>query len=146
MASPLYQVLTAFAPNRIGLGDNFDPMGLQRALNALGLSLRRMYWLTATMVGLVFAVEITVALFYLHEPSVLMGLAAAIGVTIWGAVDRMGRLAHEMAETNLLVILGDKLTPEMLGRIVQALVDGLRRDKARKKSPSRVRANGVPGP
>jgi hypothetical protein len=119
----LHEVLTRFAPNLIGLGDNFDPKGLRRALDGLLTNLRRMYWITATMVGVVFCIEISVAVMFSQNPAVLVGLAAAIGVTIWGAVDRMGRLAQEMAKTNLVVILADRLTSEMLERIVQSLVD-----------------------
>jgi hypothetical protein len=131
MASRLYEVLTEHAPNRLGLGDDFDPIGFRQDLGGVIVDLRRMYWMTAMMIVVVFCVEIAVGLFYREDPTILAAIAAAVGVTVWGAVDRMGRLTREMAQTNLTVILSERLAPEMVERIVQSLLDGLKRDSGK---------------
>jgi hypothetical protein len=128
MALSLYDFLIKHAPNRLGLGDNFDPIAFQRDLGSVAADVRRMYWMTAIMIASVFCIEVAVGLFYHNQPFVLGGIAAAIGVTIWGAVDRMGRLAREMAQTNLVLILSERLTSEMIARTVQTLLDGFKRD------------------
>ena len=60
----------------------------------------------------------------------MAGIAAAIGLTIAGGIDRMSRLAREMARTDLLVVLSEQLTPEHLDKIVQVLLGA--RTKKRK--------------
>jgi hypothetical protein len=126
MVSRLYDVLTKHAPNRLGLGDNFDPIGLRQDLGGVIIDLRRMYWMTAVMIAVVFLVEIALVLRYHEDPPILAAVGAAIGVTIWGSVDRMGRLAREMAQTNLVVILSERLTSDMVERTVQSLLDALK--------------------
>jgi hypothetical protein len=125
MSARLNAILAKYQANRSGLGDNFDPVGLKTELQAFSTSLRRMYWTTAVMIIIVFCLEVIVGVIYLREPAILAGIAAVVGVTIWGAVDRMSRLAREMAETNLLVVLSGGLSPESLDRVVQKLLDSL---------------------
>src|SRR5690349_7982975 len=99
--SRLSDVLVRYTPNRIGAGDNFDAEGLKQALTVVLSDLRRVYAAVAVMIAVVFVVEVVIAVMYVHEPKVLIGIAGAVGLTIAGGIDRMSRLAREMAQTNL---------------------------------------------
>jgi drug/metabolite transporter (DMT)-like permease len=123
MSPKVRAILRRYATNRGGLGDNFDPLGLTNELRLLSDRLQRIYWMTAIMIIVVYCLLIVVGAIYFREPAVLAGIAAAVGVTVWGAVDRMSRLAREMAETNLLVLVSASLSPESLDRLVQKLLE-----------------------
>jgi hypothetical protein len=122
MSPRLQSILSRFATNTVALGPTFQAKQLQAELLSTLANLRRMYWLTAGMIAIVFALELVVAAYNFRDPVVLSAIAAAIGVTIWGAVDRMSRLSREMAETTLLVTLGRGLSQEAIERVVQQLL------------------------
>jgi hypothetical protein len=97
------------------------PMGSGADLNALSVNLRRMYWVTAAMIAAVFVVELILAVLYVKQPEILIGIGGAVGLTIAGGIGRMSSLAREMAETTLMVLLSERLTPERLDSIVETL-------------------------
>ncbi|MDB5579586.1 MAG: hypothetical protein JWR80_4762 [Bradyrhizobium sp.] len=138
--SKLDDVLIRYTPNRIGQGDNFDPEEFRKSLARLVRDLRWVYAANALMIGVVFVVEAVVAIVYIKEPAVLTGIAIAVGATIAGGIERMSRLAKEMAETSLLVILSEKLPQERIEKIVEILVERLR------PPPSIGNANTHPAP
>jgi hypothetical protein len=122
MSPRLLAILSKYASNPIALGAAFQAKQLREELLSSLTNLRRMYWIAAGMIAAVFALELAVAAFNFGNPMILSGIAAAIGVTIWGAVDRMSRLAREMAETGLLVTLGSGLSQEAVERVVKQLL------------------------
>ena len=122
MTPHLQKILSKYAINPVAMGPTFQAKQLKAELLSSLTNLRRMYWVAAGMVAAVFVLELAIAAFNFGNPVVLSGIAAAIGVTIWGAVDRMSRLSREMAETGLLVTLGDRLSQEAIERIVQQLL------------------------
>lgn len=122
MSPHLLGILSKYSTNPVALGANFQTKQLKGELTSSLTNLRRMYWIAAGMVATVFVLELVVAAFNVANPMALSGIAAAIGVTIWGAVDRMCRLSREMAETSLLVTLGNGLSQEAIERVVQQLL------------------------
>lgn len=122
MSPRLKELLAKYTPNPLALGPSFEAKKLQQELQWLLANLRRTYWVTAAMILIVFVFEVLIAAIYIREPLVLSGIAAAIGVTIWGSVERMSRLSKEMAETTLLVTLSDGLSQEAIERVIEQLL------------------------
>jgi hypothetical protein len=80
-----------------------------------------MLWLAAGMAAVVFLVEVGVALTFLAHPEVVKVVAGAMGVTVAGAIETIRRLARDLAQTNLLVVLCGELDTESLRPVVAAL-------------------------
>jgi hypothetical protein len=118
----LAEILSKYSVNPVGLGPSFEAKQLHAELATAFKNQHRMYWIVAAMIAVVFFVELVIAALNVGQPAVLTGVATAVGVTIWGAVDRMSRLSREMAETSLLIILSEGLSQEALERIVQQLL------------------------
>src|SRR3989442_630054 len=89
-------------PQALGAG-TVDRDKLHRELLDLQIHLRRLSWITAVMIAVVFAFEIVVAVKYLESPVVLSTIAAAMGITVTGAIAAMQRLARQSAQSNLVV-------------------------------------------
>jgi hypothetical protein len=121
-SAQLTRILSKYSVNPLGLGSSFDAKQLHTELDATIRTQRRMYWVAAAMITVVFIAELAVAALNVGNPVVLTGVATAVGVTIWGAVDRMSRLSREMAETSLLIILSEGLSGEALERVIQQLL------------------------
>jgi hypothetical protein len=108
-----------------GEGRIRDPDALRRELKKLLTHLRAMFWVAAAMIVAVFVVELAVGVTHLESPAILAGVAGAMGLTVAGAIEAMRRVAREMAQVNLLVILSAELDSEALAPIVNALVGKL---------------------
>jgi hypothetical protein len=104
-------------------GTNGSSLKLSEDLVHLATHLRRLSWITSTMIMLVFVFELAVAFFYRENPTVLAGIGGAMGITIVGAIDRMSRLSKEYGKTILLINLCDRLPPNQTAKIVKVLVD-----------------------
>jgi hypothetical protein len=141
--SRLGDILVRYAPNRIGQGDNFDAEGLKLSLTQLLRDLRWIYAANASMIGLVFVIEVIIAIVYIKEPAVLTGIGVAIGATIAGGIERMSRLAREMAQTSLLVILSERLSQERVEKIVETLVERLRESPKSKENSMPLPSGGT---
>jgi hypothetical protein len=95
---------------------------LHQELSRLLAHLRAMFWAAAAMIVVVFIVELAIGVMHLDSVAVLAGVTGAMGLTIAGAIEAMRRVAREMAQANLLVILSAELDSEALAPIVNALV------------------------
>ena len=98
-----------------------DREALRRDLARLQSHLRTLLWSAATMVAIVFVLEVSVAWAHVQNPTVLGGIAAAIGMTVGGAITGMRAIAREMAEVGLIVALAGELTAEQMSQVVGVL-------------------------
>jgi hypothetical protein len=147
--SRLYETLRPFyrPPDALG-GDQVDRQALRAALLRLATDLRRLFWVRAAMICVVFIIEIVIGAVYLESPGVLSGIAGAFGLTAAGGIKAMQSVSRDMAEANLLVVLAGELDAETLGHIVDALVTKLTGTRAPRGTPghlarSRTERDGV---
>lgn len=98
---------------------------LRAELAELTNHLRSLSWLTAAMICIVFIVEVAIAIIYFEQPAVLTGIAAAMGLTVAGAIEGMRRLSRETARTNIVISLVSELDSDKIAAIVNALVKNL---------------------
>lgn len=103
-------------------GGIHQPEMLRGDLERLLAHLRAMLWGAVVIIAVVFVVEIVVGLMHLQSPEVLAGVAGAMGLTGTGAIEAIRRIAREMAQVNLLVVLASQLDGEALAHVVNALV------------------------
>jgi hypothetical protein len=108
-----------------GEGTIRDPGALRAELKNLLAHLRAMFWTAAAMIAVVFVVELVVGATHLDSPTVLSGVAGAVGLTAAGAIGAMQRVAREMAQVNLMVILCGELDGDALASTVNALLGKL---------------------
>lgn len=120
-------------------GEPIDRRALRAAVGALAADLRRLFWMRAVMIAIVFAVQIVIGALYFQSPIVLTGIAGALGLTVAGAIKAMRGVSQEMAEVNLLVLLAGELDAAALERIVDTLVTKL----TDAKSPKRARGGAA---
>jgi hypothetical protein len=102
-------------------GGETDRAGLHEALDSLLKNSRAMLWLAVAMAVLLFVAEFIVALLNIDNTKLVAGMAGAMGLTGAGAIDVVRRIAREMAQTHLLIVLCNTLDAEALKPVVAAL-------------------------
>jgi hypothetical protein len=108
----------------LGSGD-IDRTSLQESLKNLMGQTQRMLWLAVLMATVIFIVEIIIAFLNAGSPGIVAGVAGAMGLTAAGSIEVVRRIAHDIAQINLVIILAGTLDSEALKPIVAALVNKL---------------------
>jgi hypothetical protein len=80
-----------------------------------------MLWLAIAMAATLFVAEFVIAVINVGNPKLVAGMAGAMGLTGAGAIDVVRRIAREMAQTHLLVVLAGTLDAEPLKPVIAAL-------------------------
>jgi len=102
-------------------GGETDRKALHKALDGLLENSRAMLWLAVAMAAVLFAAEFIVALLNIDNSKLVAGMAGAMGLTGAGAIDVVRRIAREMAQTHLLIVLSGTLDAEALKPVISAL-------------------------
>jgi hypothetical protein len=121
----LAQILNTHNVPASALGGNINRDALHLELSKLQRHLRNMSVAAAAMTGAVFVIEIVLVIIYVNSPAVVVSVAAAMGLTVAGAIGVMRRLATETAQVTLLVILSGTMTADKIASVVGALVKKL---------------------
>jgi hypothetical protein len=123
IASRLLVLLQPYAPVAGNAGGRPpDRATLRAGLNDLMRHYRLMLWLAVGLATAVFVGEAGVAIAYVDKPGVLKAIGAAAGVTVAGSIETIRRLARDLAQTNLVVVLCGELDSESLRPVLAALV------------------------
>lgn len=95
--------------------------GLRADLAGLRGRLNLLFGVAAGMVVIVFLLGIALVLRSLDSPGTVAALAAAMGVSVGGAIGYMRRLGRDLAQIDLVLILARNLNPASTADIVRLL-------------------------
>ena len=124
LSKRLVSELRAFVPvtGAQGSSGTIDREALRSRMQEIYQDSRRLFFLAAGMTAAVFIVLLTLIILYREHREVVAGVSAAMGVTVAASIDRMSRLAKDLANASLITRLCSTLTGEQAFRVIQALV------------------------
>ena len=124
MSDKLTAELRAFVPaaGAMGSSGGVDRKALQSRMEAILQDSRRLFFVAAGMTATVFVILVVLTIIYREHWQVVTGLSGAMGLTVAASIERMTRLARDMAYTNLIVQLSSTLSGEHMFKVVQALI------------------------
>lgn len=113
------------APTELLGSSEIDRKSLQEALKGLLSRLQILFWVAASIIVIVFIVELVAAILNWRDTTVLTGIGGATGLTIAGAGEAIRRITREMTQVSMIVLLAGELDREALAPIVHTLVEKL---------------------
>lgn len=110
------------AESALGDGAAVDREQLTARMDAVGKNASRMYQFAGAMTLIVFIVLVGAILIFRENWGAVTALSGVMGLTVAAAIDRMAKLAKDVANTGLVVQLSAQLSSEDMGKVVQALI------------------------
>jgi hypothetical protein len=105
-----------------GGDDTVDREQLARRMDDVGKNASRMYQFAGGMTLVVFIVLIGAILIFRDNWTAVTALSGVMGLTVAAAIDRMAKLAKDVANTGMVVQLSSQLSGEEMAKVVQALI------------------------
>jgi hypothetical protein len=122
----LLDVMRRFmTPAGTGGSRGIDRDALRLELQGLLRHYRAMMWVALVMTLVLFVAELAVGLIFVEKPSILAGIAGAMGLTIAGSIGGVRVIARELAQIGLVAALAGELDREALKPIINALAKKL---------------------
>jgi hypothetical protein len=116
--------LRAFVPavGAQGSSGTLDREALRSRMKEVHQDTRRLFFFAGGMTAVVFVVLVRFIILYREHQAVVVGISGAMGLTIAASIDRMSRLAKELANASLIIHLCSTLNGEQAFKVIQALV------------------------
>jgi hypothetical protein len=132
ISDSLKQTLSQYVSHRTALGatKSINRKALRDDLRKEKSHVRNIFLMAAVMTGVLFTVMLALTVVHHNDMTWIAGLSTGLGVTVFGSIRFMSRLARELAETSLLLDLSSKLSDEDIYSVVSALLPGEKVNKS----------------